>query len=49
MNYAICIKRQWDTCSVTYANEIDSSEFDFQMINVDASRVLFDLYFPVCE
>lgn len=39
MNYAICIKRQWDTCSVTYTNEIDSAEFDFQMINVDASKI----------
>lgn len=38
MNYAICIMRQWDTCSVTYTNEIDSSELDFQLINVDVSK-----------
>lgn len=38
MNYAVCIKRQPNTCSVTYTNEVDESEYDFQLINVDSGR-----------
>lgn len=41
LNYAICIKKQWDACTVTYANEVDSVENDFQLINVDAGESRF--------
>lgn len=38
LNYAVCIKRQWDTCSIMYSNEVDDVEYDFQLINVDAGK-----------
>lgn len=40
LNYAICIQRQWDYCTVTYGNEEDNVEYDFQMLNVDSGEIL---------
>lgn len=39
LNYVICIKRQWDYCSVTYSNEAENAEYEFQLINVDAGKI----------
>lgn len=39
LNYAICIQRQWDYCTVTYGNEVDNVEYDFQMVNVDSGEI----------
>lgn len=36
LNYAVCIRRNSDTCTVTYSNEVDDTEYDFQIINVDS-------------
>lgn len=38
LNYAICIKRQSDSCSITYTNEVDEAEYDFQLVNVDGGK-----------
>lgn len=40
LNYAICIQRQWDYCTVTYGNEADNVEYNFQMVNVDSGEIL---------
>lgn len=34
----MCIRRNSDTCTVTYSNEIDDIEYEFQIINVDSGN-----------
>lgn len=38
LNYAICIKRQWNYCAISYSNEAEDVEYDFQLINVDGGN-----------
>ena len=37
MNYAICIKRAWGHCTITYTNEYKGIEEVFELINTDAN------------
>lgn len=38
LNYLICIKRQWNFCSITYSNEVYGQEYEFQLINLDSGE-----------
>lgn len=49
LNYAICVQRQPDCCSVAYSNEVDGVESGFQMINVDTSKSFFMLMAVLLE
>lgn len=35
LNYAICINRNIGYCTLTYSNERNGDEFEFQLLNVD--------------
>ncbi|XP_037910167.1 uncharacterized protein LOC119650976 [Hermetia illucens] len=39
LNYAICIERMPDKCSITYTNQVAEGELPFQLINVNEQMV----------